>query len=110
MVHPKFKTGDLIKKNILNLTIMNTQKVRRKLSSEFKAKIALEALKEKNSLEELAKKYEVHRVQISNWKKELLEKSSIVFGKPKQDNSMDMEKQLEKLYAQIGKLKVENDF
>jgi hypothetical protein len=57
MVHPKFKTGDLIKKNILNLTIMNTQKVRRKLSSEFKAKIALEALKEKNSLEELAKKY-----------------------------------------------------
>jgi hypothetical protein len=75
--------------------------VRRKLSSEFKAKIALEALKEKNSMEELAKKYEVHPVQICNRKKELLEKSSIVFGKPKQDSSVDMEKQLEKLYAQM---------
>jgi transposase-like protein len=89
---------------------MSTQKLRRKLSSEFKAKIALEALKEKNSLEELAKKYEVHPVQISNWKKEANEKLSQVFGKPKQDTSVDMEKQLEKLYAQIGQLKVENDF
>ena len=48
---------------------MSTQKMRRKFSSEFKAKVALEALKEKSSLEELAKKYEVHPVQISNWKR-----------------------------------------
>lgn len=89
---------------------MSTQKLRRKLSSEFKAKVALEALKEKSSLEELAKKYEVHPVQISNWKKEANEKLSIVFGKIKVDDSTDMEKQMEKLYAQIGQLKVENDF
>lgn len=79
------------------------------MSSEFKAKIALEALKEKNSLGELAKKYEVHQPQISTWKKEANEKLSQVFDKPKQGTSVDMEKQLEKLYAQIGQLKVEND-
>lgn len=89
---------------------MSTQKVRRKLSSEFKAKVALEALKEKSSLEEIAKKYELHPVQISTWKKEANEKLSQVFGKTKHDDSADIEKQMEMLYAQIGQLKVENDF
>jgi transposase len=89
---------------------MSTQKMRRKFSSEFKAKVALEALKEKSSLEELAKKYELHPVQISTWKKEANEKLSLLFGKLKAEDSADTEKQMEKLYAQIGQLKVENDF
>ena len=62
---------------------MSTQKMRRKFSSEFKAKVALEVLKEKSSLEELAKKYELHPVQISTWKKEANEKLSLLFGKLK---------------------------
>lgn len=89
---------------------MSTQKARRKLSSEFKAKVALEALKEKSSIEEIGKKYEVHPVQISNWKKEANEKLSQVFGKCKHDDAAGIEKLMEKLYAQIGQLKVENDF
>ena len=89
---------------------MSTQKARRKLSSEFKAKVALEALKEKSSIEEIGKKYEVHPVQISNWKKEANEKLSQVFGKSKHDDAASVEKLMEKLYAQIGQLKVENDF
>jgi transposase len=63
-----------------------------------------------SSLEEIAKKYELHPVQISTWKKEANEKLSQVFGKTKQDDSAEIEKQMEKLYAQIGQLKVENDF
>lgn len=59
---------------------MSTQKMRRKFSSEFKAKVALEALKEKSSLEELAKKYELHPVQISTWKKEANDRMSLLFG------------------------------
>ena len=89
---------------------MSTQKIRRKLTSEFKAKIALEALKEKSSIEELAKKYEVHPVHISIWKKAANEKLSFVFGNSLTDNRADTEKQMEKLYAKIGQLKVENNF
>jgi len=49
-------------------------------------------------------------VQISTWKKEANEKLSLLFGKLKAEDSADTEKQMEKLYAQIGQLKVENDF
>lgn len=89
---------------------MSTQKMRRKFSSEFKAKVALEALKEKSSLEELAKKYELHPVQISTWKKEANDRMSLLFGQGKNEDTRDTEKQMERLYAQIGQLKVENDF
>lgn len=89
---------------------METKKVRRKLSSEFKAKVALEALKENSSIEEICKKYELHPVQVSTWKKEANQKLSLLFGKSLESNVAAVEQQMEKLYAQIGQLKVENDF
>ena len=49
------------------------KKTRRKFTSEFKAKVALDALKERSSLAELAKKYELHPNQISLWKKEFIQ-------------------------------------
>ncbi len=87
---------------------MNKQS-RRKFAPEFKAKVALEALKNQQTLAELGAKYQLSPVVISKWKSELLENMADVFdrgSKKKNDNSPD----LEQLYSQIGKLKVENDF
>ncbi|NGZ89259.1 transposase [Psychroflexus maritimus] len=57
------------------------RKSRRKFTSEFKTKVALEALKERYSLSELAERFELHPNQISQWKQEFLEKSKDVFDK-----------------------------
>ena len=54
-------------------------KKRRKFSSGFKAKVVLEALKERQTLQDLASKYELHSSQIVNWKKEFLANASEVF-------------------------------
>jgi transposase len=81
---------------------------RRSFSAEFKAKVAIEALKEQQTLQELAQKYELHLAQISSWKQELLENSASVFsqGKKKEQESVDTAR----LYEQIGRLQVEVDF
>ncbi len=83
---------------------------RRKFSSEFKAKVVLEALRERQTLEELSRRYEVHPSQITQWKKEAVSKLSVVFGGGSDDASTHHEDITEKLFAQIGQLKVENDF
>ena len=54
---------------------------RRKFSSDFKAKVVLEALRERTTIEELARKYELYPTQINLWKKEAVSKLSIVFWK-----------------------------
>ena len=80
---------------------------RRKFASAFKARVAIEALKERESLAELSKRYELHPTMISKWKQEFLEKSSDVFDKRSEEESgIDPEK----LYAKIGQLEMENDF
>ena len=83
---------------------------RRKFSSEFKAKVVLEALRERSTIEELARKYELHPTQINLWKKEVVNNLSSVFAKGTDDEKNDREEQIDKLYSQIGQLKVENDF
>lgn len=87
---------------------MNKQ-TRRKFTPEFKAKVAVEAIKEQHTLSELSKKFEVSPVVISKWKGEFLDNMSIVFER---EDSKKKEEgpALELLYAQIGELKVENDF
>lgn len=83
---------------------------RRKFSSDFKAKVVLEAFRERNTVEELARKYELHPSQINLWKKEAMRKLSQLFGSRDEGEDRTSEAQTEKLYAQIGQLKVENDF
>ena len=83
------------------------KKSRRKFTSAFKAQVAIEALKDRESLAELSKRYEVHPTMISKWKMEFLEKSSGVFDKKSEEES---EVDPEKLYAKIGQLEMENDF
>jgi transposase-like protein len=83
------------------------KKSRRKFTSAFKAQVAIAALKERESLAELSKRYEVHPTMISKWKTEFLEKSKGVFNtKSEEESGVDPEK----LYAKIGQLEIENDF
>ena len=81
---------------------------RRKFSATFKAKVAIEALKERETLSELSRKYELHPNIISKWKKEFLDNADQVFESKK--NESDPEVDIEKLYAKIGKLEIERDF
>jgi transposase len=88
------------------------KKRKRTFSSEFKAKVVIEALKERSTLEELAVKYELHPNQIGNWKKEFLSRVSSIFSRD-EDKLLDKRQQdalLEKLYSQIGQQKVEIDW
>ena len=86
-----------------------TKKSRRKFGADFKAKVVLEAFKERSTIEELARKYELHPTQVNTWKREAMANMVNVFGdKPETVN--DNEQQTQQLYAQIGQLKVENDF
>lgn len=84
------------------------KKSRRKFSAAFKAKVALEAIKEKETLSQLAKRFEVHPNQISQWKREFIENCSKVFDESSQNKQDGTD--LKELYTKIGELKVENDF
>lgn len=86
------------------------KRTRRKFSPEFKAKVALEAVKNQKTLAELSQQFEVNSVTISKWKSEFLENMSSVFGGEKSKVQDEDSPEMEKLYAQIGQLKVENDF
>jgi len=82
---------------------------RTRYSSEFKAKVALAALTESKPLAELASEYKVHPSQISNWKQELVENASDLFGKGKKQE-VNHDAEVAELHRVIGKLKAENDF
>jgi len=84
-------------------------RTRRTFGKDFKAKVVLEALKEKDTIEVLAKKYELLPNQISMWKSEAIRNFSIVFSAEKTVVAKD-EIPTEKLYARIGQLTLENDF
>lgn len=83
---------------------------RKTYTAEFKAKVALEAIREERTLSELASKFGVHANQISKWKKEALEGMSDIFSTKREKQDHDHEKQIEKLHAKIGELTIERDF
>lgn len=86
-------------------------KKRRKFSKEFKLKVILAALKERETLSELGQRFELHPQQITNWKKGYLEKSlSILDTKSNKEELESVEKEKRRLYEKIGQLQMENDF
>ena len=76
-----------------------TKRTRRKFSPEFKAKVALEAVKNQKTLAELSLHFEVNPVTISKWKTEFLENMSSVFGGEKGKMQDEDSPEMEKLYA-----------
>jgi transposase-like protein len=88
------------------------KRTRRKFSADFKAKVVIEALKERSTIEEIARKHELHPNQISQWKKEFLEKAAAVFESEESvnDEKQQREQESEKLYARIGQLEMQNNW
>jgi transposase len=87
-----------------------TKRTRRNHSGNFKAKVALAALRGDKTLTEIAQHYEVHPNQVTEWKRQLMERAADVFdgssGSAKTENVPD----LKTLHAKIGQLALENDF
>ena len=83
------------------------RKQRRNHSSLFKSKVALAALKGDKTISELAAQFEVHPNQITEWKRQLQENASIVFG---QKHEKEKEPDIQRMQAKIGQLTLENDF
>ena len=85
-------------------------KTRKNHSKEFKAKVALEAVKGVHTLSELAARYKVHPTQIAQWKKQLVQNAAQVFERSRSGGAADAEGLTAPLYQEIGRLKMEVDF
>lgn len=84
---------------------------RRRHSSAFKARVALEAVKGQKTLNELASEFGVHPVQVTQWKRQLLEASPEIFESGSASRrEREQEQLVEQLYQQIGQLKMEVDW
>ncbi len=83
---------------------------RRKHTAEFKARIALEAIRGIDTLNEIAAKYEVHPVQVGNWKKELLDRVPELFERKNASKNKDEELERAQLEQKVGQLSMEVDW
>ena len=84
-------------------------KKRKIYPKEFKARVALEALKETKTIAELSSEYEVHSTMVSKWKKVLQDNVGNVFAN-KSEQEPDAKQEMENLYKQIGRQQVEIDW
>jgi len=86
--------------------------MRKRFDEQFKATVALEAVKEEQTLQELAEKYQVHPNQISAWKKKLLEQSAILFERKnkKDEEYAQLKKEKDELFRQLGEMQYQNEW
>jgi len=84
------------------------KKSRRVFTGAFKAQVAIAALKERETLAELAKRFDLHPQMISKWKQEFIERSSeILETRPPEEN---FEAERDRLFAKIGQLEMEREW
>jgi putative transposase len=83
---------------------------RKHYSADFKAKVALEAIKGQRTINEIAAKFQVHPNQVTQWKKQMLEALPSIFSDRRLKADRDREQLEASLYQQIGQLKVELDW
>lgn len=81
---------------------------RRKFSSAFKAKVAISALKERETLAEISKRFEVSPSMVSKWKQEFIDRSKEIFETSSPEK--ESEDKIDQLYTKIGKLEVEREW
>jgi len=89
---------------------MKAAKKRNVYSSEFKAKVGLEALREMKTINEIGQEYGVHPVQVGQWKKEIQAQASTLFEGKRGPKPLAAHREPELLYSEIGKLKMELDW
>ena len=83
---------------------------RRRFTAEFKARVALEALRGDKTIQQIAAKHKVHPNQVSAWKRQAVDGLGEVFSNGANRACRDRESEVRDLHAKIGKLTVERDF
>ncbi|MGB8701669.1 MAG: hypothetical protein WCD18_19820 [Thermosynechococcaceae cyanobacterium] len=85
---------------------------RKQYNPQFKAKVALDAVRGEKTVAELSSQYSLHPTMINNWKRHLIEEANTLFegGSKKHEGQGNQDAQIAELYRQIGQLKVERDF
>jgi transposase-like protein len=83
---------------------------RRRFASDFKARVALEALRGDKTIQEIAARHKVHPNQVSTWKRQAVDGLTDVFSNGTDVERQDHESEVRDLHAKIGQLTVERDF
>ena len=83
------------------------QRNRKRFDAVFKARVAVEALQERESLAQLGKRHGIHPVQVGQWRRQLVDRAPAAF---ETNTSRDVEQREEELLRRIGELTVERDF
>jgi len=85
-------------------------RTRRRFTGEFKARVALEALRGDKTVQEIATGHQVHPNQVSAWKRQAVEGMEAIFSNGAERERQDREAEIRDLHAKIGELTVERDF
>lgn len=83
---------------------------RKRYSDDFKAKVALDAIRGELTVAQLTAKHGIHQTMINDWKKQAIAGLSTVFATKPEGDGKNREAEIEKLHAKIGQLVVERDF
>ncbi len=83
---------------------------RRRFTAEFKARVALDALRGDQTVQEIATRYKVHPNQVSTWKRQAMDGLGAIFSNGVDKVRVDHESEIHGLHAKIGQLTVERDF